>query len=171
MTEAAIFDIDGTIASAEWRNELARRKAWDAFHRGIPFDASIPSALAELDKHASEDRRIILVTARTDRWRADTMGWLDNHDVPWHDLHMRKTNDVRRLGSEIKREIYETLILGRYDVVAVYEDHPKIVPMWAEVLGIEVPCLQDPGIEPHDPEKAYAWLQEELAALDPQVNV
>lgn len=165
MRQAAIFDIDGTLASSEWRSPLAEAKQWDRFHEGIPYDTPIPTVVHELRRHREADSYILLVTNRTDAWREETENWLVSYEIDWDLLLMRSTEQIPWRGSDLKRWQYRNHIMLKYDVTAVYEDHKMIVPMWREELPhIDIPLLTDPGFPPlfMGPHEVADWIAARL---------
>jgi hypothetical protein len=50
------------------------------------------------------------------------------------ELYMRKTDDYRD-DTIVKRELYENYIKDKFNVVAVFDDRPKVLRMWRK-LGL-----------------------------------
>ena len=59
-------------------------------------------------------------------------------DVPFS-LYCRTTDDFRK-DEEVKKEIYEKNIEGKYHVIGVFDDRNRVVSMWREKLGLV--CFQ-----------------------------
>lgn len=163
MQDTIIFDLDGTLASNEWRVPLARAKRWPEFHQGIPFDAPILGICQKAVEAEAKGQRVVYVTNRMDdaTTRHDTLSWLLHNHLPLRTqatLFLRAAGDVR-LGSIIKAEQLDVLRDLGMNPVEVYEDHPKIIPVWQE-LGLEVHVCKDPVLEPLFLTKAEAkeWL-------------
>lgn len=146
--QAFIFDIDGTIADCSHRLPLIYENVekrikkpnpdWDAFHKASNGDLPISNVMRVL---ASLDNayNILFVTGRPEFTRDRTQKWLDTFlwlDSYW--LYMRPDNN-RRPDYQVKREIYETQIKDKYDVIGVFEDRDQCVQMWRE-LGLQ--CYQ-----------------------------
>lgn len=81
---------------------------------------------------------VIILTGRDESTRAATEEWLNNHNVRYSKILMRKEQDYRS-GDIVKKEIYEQHILNKYSVVTVLEDSQKCVDMWRNEGLI---CLQ-----------------------------
>jgi len=85
---------------------------------------------------------IILVSGRDASCRDETLQWLDEHGFRFDRLFMRPANDFRK-DSIIKREIYESEIRDKYNVMIVFDDRDQVVETWRE-LGLK--CAQvEPG--------------------------
>jgi phosphoglycolate phosphatase-like HAD superfamily hydrolase len=127
---AVIFDCDGTLVDVTGiRHHVIRRpKNYDAFHYGSVFCPPIAWVLDEVDYHHRAGNRILVVTAREERWRTLTENWLATHGVPFHELHMRATGDFRS-DVLIKGEILDRLI-PRFDIRHAYDDNPSIIGLW-----------------------------------------
>ncbi len=80
---------------------------------------------------------LILVTAREARWRELTENWLKIHDIPWHDIIMRKDLDYRA-DSIVKQEMCEDLT-SKYSIRLAIDDRDDILAIWA---GSEIPTIK-----------------------------
>lgn len=128
-----IFDLDGTLA------DMGNRRTPYEMDK-IHLDANkhqivtIYSAL----RGVSVNAKFLIVTGRDNAYREPTMQWLNKHGIEYDLLFMRPQGD-RREDSEVKREIFEHLIKGQYNVLAVFDDRQRVVDMWRS-LGLT--CLQ-----------------------------
>lgn len=144
---AVIIDLDGTLASSEWRVHHLRgeRKDWDAFFAGMDRDSPV-SWVVELLRADHGGAARLIVTGRPEDYRDVCERWLAEHDLPYDELHMRPVGD-RRPDTVVKREFYRDEIAARFEVTLVVDDRPKVVEMWRE-LGLHVVRPVDPGLEP-----------------------
>jgi hypothetical protein len=144
---AIIVDLDGTLASSEWRvHHLQRRpKDWSTFFAGMGRDAPVPwvGELLRAD-HGGVTR--LIVTGRPADYREVCELWLAEHELPYDELLMRPEGD-RRPDTEVKREIFRRDIEPRYEVSLVVDDRPQVVEMW-RALGLHVIQPTDPGLDP-----------------------
>ena len=124
-----ICDIDGTIAKMGDRGPFH----WDRVDQDTPI-----AVIIDLLRILAPHYEIILVSGRSDESMKHTLVWLEEHNVPYTSILMRKANDFRK-DSIIKRELYEAHIEPRYDVQFVLEDRNQAVEMWRE---IGLTCLQ-----------------------------
>jgi hypothetical protein len=60
---------------------------------------------------------------------------------------MRNTGD-KRSDVIVKKEMYEALVKGQYNVLAVFDDRPKVIRMWKDEGLFVMDCnRQDSRIE------------------------
>ena len=131
MENAIICDIDGTLA------DLGKRHPFDF---GNVDKDSVKHATAELVRILHRAGYvIILFSGRDDSAKAMTTAWLEANEVPFDQLHMRRTGD-RRKDSIVKRQMYEKTVQGKYDVLFVLDDRNQVVDMWRKELNL--PCFQ-----------------------------
>jgi hypothetical protein len=130
-TKAIICDIDGTLA------DMGKRKPYD-FEKVDQDQVKHATAEAVRVFHTAE-YRIILLSGREDASKTKTIAWLKANDIPYHELHMRRSKDFRK-DSIIKKELYEAHIKNKYEVLLVLDDRDQVVKMWREELGLT--CFQ-----------------------------
>ncbi|MEO8240112.1 MAG: AAA family ATPase [Flavobacterium sp.] len=131
LPKAIICDLDGTLALMNGRN---------------PFDAStcdqdlINNPVASVLKNYKKlGYKILLVSGREDRYKEPTLRFLEQHEIEYDDLIMRKTKDSRK-DSIIKTEIYNESIKDKYFVEFVLDDRNQVVDTWRNDL--KLPCFQ-----------------------------
>lgn len=131
--KAFIFDIDGTLADLKHRLHHITNgsRDWDGFFAGVPNDGIIPDTRRLLLIAHDAGYKIILVSGRTDKVRAETVDWLAKHEVPYHEIHMRVEGDYRQ-DTIIKSEILDRLLEQGNEIIAVVDDRPSVVAMWRE---------------------------------------
>jgi phosphoglycolate phosphatase-like HAD superfamily hydrolase len=137
-----IFDIDGTLADNTHRAHFIEgpKKNWDAFYGAMEFDEPIEPMLILADILYGEGIDIVLCTGRPDSHQVQTIEWLDNHDIAWTRLYMRKATD-HRSDTVVKLELLEQIRAdhdGR-DPLFVVEDRASMVKTWRKA-GLT--CLQ-----------------------------
>lgn len=71
--------------------------------------------------------KIILCSGRSDQYRTETIEWLGQEGVRYHELLLRPTND-RRSDVIVKREMLAGL--DRNNILFVVEDRSGVVEMW-----------------------------------------
>ncbi|WP_264524742.1 AAA family ATPase [Flavobacterium sp. N502536] len=131
LPKAIICDLDGTLALMNGRN---------------PFDASkcdadeINTPVANvLRNYKKLGYQILLVSGREDQYEAPTLRFLENNEIEYDALIMRKTKDSRK-DSIIKTEIYNEFIKDNYFVEFVLDDRNQVVDTWRNDL--KLPCFQ-----------------------------
>lgn len=144
MTQAYIFDIDGTLADTKHRQHLidgtVTPKNWPEFFELCYRDPPIPHML-ELVEIIAEDRDVLFVTGRTEDVRQKTLAWLRSYLGGWvfdEDLYMRPSGD-HRADTVVKSELMDRIIADGWTPKMVFEDRTSVVTMWRE-RGI--PCCQ-----------------------------
>ena len=118
-----IVDVDGTLALLDGRDPYETV----ALGNDLPNQPVIQVVRA-LANHPDVDA-IVVVSGRQERSRKVTLDWLEDHGIPFNELHMRPTGD-NRPDQVLKEEILHRHILPRYEVVGVLDDRQKVVDMW-----------------------------------------
>lgn len=125
LRNCVICDLDGTLA------ELNGRNAYDASNCD---DTDTPNAavLDLLKLHHSAGAVVIFTSGREDKYFGPTIRFLNScgfsPDLNCL-LYMRLSGDMRP-DDVVKQEIYDTFIKGKYNVLCVVDDRPKVVRMW-----------------------------------------
>ena len=87
-----VVDLDGTLCDHNWRKEHIATKNWEAYHQGIDRDLPHEDA-CDLVRMLSVTCTVAILTGRPERYRADTVRWLERHVVPFNKLFMRPDHD------------------------------------------------------------------------------
>jgi len=74
---------------------------------------------------------VVILSGREDSSKEHTIKWLQNNEIVFDGLFMRKTGDHRD-DTIVKKELYEEHIKGKYNVIGVFDDRPKVIRMWKE---------------------------------------
>lgn len=128
LRRAIICDIDGTLA------HMGERSPYD-WHR-VREDTTDQVVIEVLRRF--DDHEVILVSGRDAICRRETVDWLKENRIPFHHLFMRPERDSRK-DVEIKQEIYDNEIKGKFSVTLVLDDRNQVVKMWRD-NGLK--CLQ-----------------------------
>jgi predicted kinase len=148
LPEAVIVDLDGTSALMNGRN---------------PYDAARcdedlpnwPVILTVKAVHIQRGTKVLFVSGRDAKFREPTERFLQRYYrvtnmecvrapaapgmvIPY-ELFMRPEGDTRK-DSLVKKEIYEREIMGKYQILSVYDDRDCVVRLWREELGLT--CFQ-----------------------------
>jgi len=148
MQPAVIFDMDGTLADVSAiRHHVVpippnRRKDFDTFH---DLSAGVPAHdwVVNLARDAKTiGLTVLIVTARSTKWRNHTAMWLALNDVPSDAMFMRKNGDTRK-DVLVKTDILNA-IRTRFEVVMAVDDNPSILQLWQDnnITTVEVPGWQ-----------------------------
>lgn len=123
LPKAFVFDIDGTLAYMNGRNPYDfSRVHEDGVHEDVRTMLLnlIPSGY-----------RIFIVSWRGEECSKETMKWLDDNDIPYTDLFMRKEGDKRK-DTIIKYEILKNDITPNYYIQWIFDDRDCVVKMARE---------------------------------------
>lgn len=118
---AIIVDLDGTLAIH------VNRSPYDAAK--CETDEVSEQVLNSVVMHKALGDKIILCSGREDKYRLETVRWLEKNFVPYDDLLMRREGDKRN-DAIVKEELYNESIRGVYNVFLVYDDRDRVVDMW-----------------------------------------
>lgn len=134
-----VFDLDGTLADNSARSHLARlaakaddadkEEAWNVFHDGIPHDPPIEAVRQTARRLYYSGAVVEIWTARPERYRRQTVEWLDKHNIPHDVIRMRKDDEGRVPAVEIKTKWYEE---AKVKPDMIFEDHPGVVKAMRE---------------------------------------
>ena len=119
-----LVDIDGTIANIPddyFAFIKVKPKHWQAFEFHIKHDDKIEPVLYLLDLFAKNNDTIILLTARPERNREDTIKWLKLNKVPFDFMYMRSDNDFRP-DNIVKEELLDLIEKEFGKAFMVFED-------------------------------------------------
>lgn len=127
--EMVIFDIDGTLADVSERIHHLKKKPkdWDAFFGGMAQDKAIRSMVRLCNILYAAGIRIILCSGRNEQYRDETVTWLAEQGVLYHELFLRKEKD-RRSDAIVKREMLAAI--EKNNVLFAVEDRDRVVEMW-----------------------------------------
>jgi hypothetical protein len=127
--EIVIFDIDGTLADVSERIHHVRKKPknWNAFFEGMAQDKAIHSMVRLCNILYASGIHIVLCSGRNEKHRTETVAWLAQQAVNYHELLLRKEHD-RRSDTVVKREILANIDKSR--ILFVVEDRSRVVEMW-----------------------------------------
>jgi hypothetical protein len=131
-----LTDIDHTVSDAAWRDAMIGKVSWDDYYTAGWEDKPI-QAVAELLRVLNDsDYYIVAVTARPEKWRALTVEWLIDHEIPVDELLMRP-DDCRLPGAQVKANLISSRFGCMEEVAFALEDRDDMVVMY-KLLGITV---------------------------------
>ena len=124
----AVVDLDGVLADVRHRlHHVERRpKDWDAFFAAAADDGVLAEGRAVVDRLLAEGHELVYVTGRTEDLRADTVAWLQRHELPVVRLLMRRRDD-RRPARLTKLGILRRLTAEGRQVAVVVDDDAAVV--------------------------------------------
>lgn len=124
-----ICDLDGTLAKDDHRhhhiNVPKGERKWKEYFDECEADlVNVP--VAHLLRHVCHSHYIIILTARIDRVKPQTLRWLARHGIPYDLLIMRPEND--RTDDNLWK--VEQARPYKQDVIFVLEDRQRVVDAW-----------------------------------------
>lgn len=124
--KAIILDIDGTIALTNGRSHFD-------YSDEVLTDSPRMDVIELVDSYANTlGAEIICVSGREDKCRDATQQWLDIFCLENTALYMRKTGD-RRCDTVIKEEIFWEQLEPCFNIVAAFDDRPRIIRKWRDI--------------------------------------
>jgi phosphoglycolate phosphatase-like HAD superfamily hydrolase len=90
----AVFDIDGVVADVRHRLHHLRRSRWQAFFLEAADDPLL-AAGARLVAELAGEHEIVWLSGRPEWLRDVTADWLERHDLPGREIHLRPDGDYR----------------------------------------------------------------------------
>lgn len=131
LPKAIICDLDGTLA-------LLNRDPYDVSK--VDTD-DLNDAIAGIVKTYHDlGFKVLLLSGRTGSTEglSKTERWLETYAIPYEMLVMRAPDDKRR-DADVKREMFDKNIKGRYYIEFVLDDRDQVVALWRD---IGLTCLQ-----------------------------
>jgi hypothetical protein len=127
-----VFDIDGVLADCADRQHFITngRRDWDAFFAACGDDPLLGD-VAQLLHLLDGDLAVILLTGRPIRVQAETLRWLERHDLRWDVLIMRDFGDYSA-AREFKRWTVEELRRYGFELRLAFEDDRRNLEMFRE---------------------------------------
>jgi len=138
MRDAVIVDMDGTLCdvSAVRHFVEGEDRDFDAFHGAAIDCPPNPDVVEAVAKAREAGNAIVIVTARSAKWRDYTIMWLDIHDIAYDRLYMRIEADFRH-DYLIKTDILKAIRKDGFEPIHAWDDSPKVIALWRE-NGIDV---------------------------------
>lgn len=130
LPNAFMFDIDGTLAHMD-----GNRHPYEAKYLDDRLDTAVEIVLYAL---YAQGFPIFILSGRegTASAREQTETWLASNGIPHTALFMRAEGDTRP-DEIVKKEIYMEHIHPIHNVIAVFDDRPKVIRAW-RLLGLKV---------------------------------
>ena len=121
-----LVDLDDTLADARWREPLWGN--WEEFYKEAHLDLPILPVVRMVRAMAGSGLRIVIVTAREERWRPLTVAWLVAQGIYAQEVRMRPEGDfspspelkVRMVEDLLEAGLVELVIDDREDVLQAF---------------------------------------------------
>jgi len=129
LPKAIIVDIDGTLAHMKNRSPFD----WNKVDKD-ECDETIKGIVNIYDNYGI----VIVMSGRDSVCRDLTIKWLNDNNIVWDKLFMRKEGDMRK-DSIVKKELFDNHIRDKYYIEYVLDDRNSVCDMWRD-MGLK--CLQ-----------------------------
>lgn len=138
MRDAVIFDLDGTLCDTSTTVHFVEgeERDFDAFHAASMECPPHQEVVDGLRTAQADGQAILIVTARSAKWRDYTIKWLDDLDLGFDRLYMRIEADFRP-DYVIKKDILTQIKADGFEPIHAWDDAPKVIALWRD-NGIEV---------------------------------
>lgn len=140
LEECILVDMDGTLAHIDPDN---RRDIYDASRADRDLvDDAVSSIVGMAYGHGY---RIIVLTGRNATHLDVTKAWLNENGIEYDEIYARGAEDDRP-DFEVKEDLYNAHIRGKYNVKYVIDDRPSVCRTWRR-LGLKTLQVGDPHKE------------------------
>jgi len=110
---------------------------WHKVNLDLP---NIP--VVKLIQKLAKTNKIIIMSGRDGCCRDLTIEWLNQHEVPFFELHMRAMNDSRK-DSTVKEELYKSKLQYRFNILGWFDDREAVCEL-VYSLGLPLFRVGDP---------------------------
>jgi phosphoglycolate phosphatase-like HAD superfamily hydrolase len=120
----AVFDIDGVVADVRHRlHHLRGWGDWSAFFDDAASDPLLDEG-ARLVAALAGEHEIVWLTGRPEWLRSVTEDWLERHDLPGREVHLRPNRDYRP-ARVFKLDVLRRL--GARGIAAFVDDDAEVI--------------------------------------------
>jgi len=148
MKKVWVFDIDGTLADNMHRqcHIVDGKKDWNKFFEEQHKDTPYYAVMEIFDTLVSTGHKCIIITARCERFRKETLEWLNKHhetEIKSEDVYMRPLED-RTDDDKIKMNILNEFLSNNpeYKVMGIFEDRHRIIDAFRDAGYYVFECNQ-----------------------------
>lgn len=137
-SKTMIVDIAGTLCDPSGIEHL-RQSDYGDFYRALCLAPPIQPLVERVRQAFRSGTKILVITARPDKWTKETRDWLDGFLSVPHDGPFCRENGDMRDSQVVKKEIFSR-IAHNYDVDIAVDSNPEICDMWREMNFPHVFC-------------------------------
>lgn len=133
LPDCILVDLDGTLAWRKDRHPFEfNRVDEDGVHEHVR------RIIQDLIIGNNKNLELIILSARSETCQELSTNWLYRRcGITPSRVLLRKEGDFRP-GPVAKKELYEKHILGKYNVLGIFEDDSRVVRMWREEFKLPV---------------------------------
>ena len=131
--ENVIFDLDGTLADLTHRLHHIKEKPknWELFHTSCVDDKPKQDVIDMARALYHQNYQIWVLSGRNNTVWWETVAWLGQNGVLFHQLVMREAKD-RRDDTIVKLEMTQKHGLIPQNTLCIFDDRQKVVNMWRQ---------------------------------------
>ena len=138
MKNIILIDLDGTLANVDHRLHHLDKKEWGKFYAESKNDTVNEWCRAIMNGLDNLHYYFIILTARNNVCRKDTLKWLENNEINYDELVMVREEKNFLNDTDLKREWLNGIGL-KDRILFVIEDRQRVVDMWRKEGLV---CLQ-----------------------------
>ena len=131
LPSAIIVDVDGTLALFSRKDKNPYDLDFENDDPNIPVIRVIQSL-----QKANPELYVIILSGRNGKYKDVTEQWFIKHKIYYDLFFIRDEMDTRK-DFILKKEIYETQIKDKFNVLAVIDDRKQVKQLWVS-LGLFV---------------------------------
>ena len=135
--KAVWIDVDGTLAHRD--HPEAPQPVRGPFDEARVGEDAVIEHIVDLTRLLSQDYKIVIMSGRSDACMAETEKWLIDNNIPYDDIFMRKSGDMRK-DNIVKHDLFWDNVAPKYDVKFALDDRQQVVDFTRNVL--KIPVLQ-----------------------------
>lgn len=131
LTDAVIFDVDGTLSDPEHRRHHVTEnpKDFKAFYGAMADDPKNAVVAGLCNMYHLNNWHVIICTGRPEQYREVTENWLKAHAVFYDELLMRPDAQLYRPDDQVKYDMMLGIQATR-GIHVVFDDRQRVVDMW-----------------------------------------
>lgn len=144
-----VYDMDGVLVDVSHLHQYVTgtNEDFEKFHELAIFAPPKWEHLFRFVRHQLQGDRVIIVTARCQKYQVETYQWLKIQGISPDALFMRKVGDYRS-DAEVKSDALDAVEVEFGRVLIAYDDNPHVIKMMKD-RGIPAP-IEIPGWIPYD---------------------
>ena len=138
LPKAVWLDLDGTVAHRDHPD--APQPVRGPFDEARVGEDALIEHIAEVVRALKvSGYKIVVMSGRSDACKVESEEWLNKNNVPYDDIFMRKSGDMRK-DNIVKHDLFWDFVAPKYDVKFALDDRQQVVDFTRNVL--KIPVLQ-----------------------------
>lgn len=148
MEKVWVFDIDNTLADVQhrWHYLSGENRDWKGWFADQHKDEPHQAVFDVLHALAADNQTVLVVTAREERFREETLEWLNRHINFFFDSDsmLMRPNGEREDDTTLKIKMIRDWLSRRplYKIGGIFEDRHRIIDAFREEGWYTFECNQ-----------------------------